>query len=581
MTDEANRRLAGILAADVVGYSTMVGTDEPATLARVRALRTDLIEPLAASRGGHLFKTTGDGFLIAFGSAVQALRCAIAIQERLNSEPDGLRLRIGVHQGEVVAEGDDLLGDGVIIAARLEPMAEPGGICISGRVREDAAGKMALECDDFGTPALKNITAKVQVFRVRLGGAERPALPLPDKPSLVVLPFQNISGDPDQEYFADGMVEEITTALSRIRWLFVIARNSAFTYKGRAVDVRQVGRELGVRYVLEGSVRKAGSRVRITGQLVEAATGAHLWANRFDGTLEDVFDLQDQVTASVVGAIEPNLRAAEIERARRKPPESLHAYDLMLRALPHLRALDRHDLARATRILQKAIEIDPAYAPALANLAWCHWLTVVQGWIRRDDHSVTEMIRLARIALSLDGNDPEVLRLAGGVIARADGDLTEGIGLMERAITLNPNDAAALAQAATLHAYAGDTRTALSYLERADRLNPLDRPLMFYFSYAMAQFVAAEHAAVVEWTTKALHQSPNHLASLRYRAASLGLLGRLEEGREVVKRLLALAPDFTIAGARQHIEFNMHNVFKTAGVADAFYDGLRRCGVPE
>lgn len=579
--DDTNRRLAGILAADVVGYSAMVGTDEPATLARVRTLRIDIIEPVAIEHGGRLFKTTGDGFLAAFASTVQALRCAIAIQERLRAEPDGLRLRIGVHQGEVVTEGDDLLGDGVIIAARLEPLAEPGGICISGRVREDAAGKIALEVDDLGTPELKNIAAKVQVFRVRLGMPERPALPLPDKPSLVVLPFQNMSGDPEQEYFADGMVEEITTALSRIRWLFVIARNSAFTYKGRAVDVRQVGRELGVRYALEGSVRKAGSRVRITGQLIEAATGAHLWADRFDDTLEDVFDLQDQVTASVVGAIGPNLRAAEIERARRKPPESLQAYDLMLRALPHLHGLGRHDLAEATRILKKAIEIDPSYAPALAHLAWCHWLTVVQGWIRRDDRSVAEMIQLARTALSLDGNDPEVLQLAGGVIARAAGNLTEGIALIERAITLNPNDASALAKAAGLHAYAGDTRTAIAYLDRAGRLNPLNQPPMFYFAYAQAHVVATEHEAVVEWTEKALHQLPNHLASLRYRAASLGLLGRLEEGREVVKRILALAPDFTIAGARQHIEFNMHNVFKTPGVADALYEGLRRCGVPE
>src|SRR5215468_8160901 len=277
----------------------MVGKNEPGTLARVRSLRTDLIEQLAASYGGRLFKTTGDGFLAAFASAVQALRCAIAIQERLNSEPEGLRLRVGVHQGEVVAEGDDLLGDGVIIAARLEPLAEPGGICISARVREDAAGKMALEVDDLGSPELKGIAGKIQVFRVRLSPAERPALLLPDKPSLVVLPFQNMSGDPEQEYFADGMVEEITTALSRIRSLFVIARNSAFTYKGRAVDVRQVGRELGVRYVVEGSVRKAGSRVRIGGQLVEAATGTHIWADRFEGTLEDVFELQDRVAANV------------------------------------------------------------------------------------------------------------------------------------------------------------------------------------------------------------------------------------------------------------------------------------------
>src|ERR1700722_10368897 len=259
---EANRRLAGILAADVVGYSAMVGADEPGTLARVRTLRADVVEPLAAAHEGRVFKTTGDGFLAAFASAVQALRCAIAIQDALRAQDDGLRLRMGVHQGEVVPEGDDLLGDGVIVAARLEPLAEPGGICISGRVREDAAGKLALEVDDLGTRELKNIAQPVRVFRVKLGAPERPALALPDKPSLAVLPFQNMSGDPEQEYFADGIVEDITTALSRFTTLFVIARNSSFTYKGRAVDLRQVGRELGVRYVLEGSVRKAGGKVR-------------------------------------------------------------------------------------------------------------------------------------------------------------------------------------------------------------------------------------------------------------------------------------------------------------------------------
>ena len=420
------RRLAAILAADVVGYSAMIGADEPGTLARVRALRTEVIEPLAATHEGRLFKTTGDGFFVEFASAVQALRCAIAIQDTLRAQADGLRLRIGVHQGEVVPEGDDLMGDGVIIAARLEPLAEPGGICISSRVREDASGKMALEVDDLGEPALKNIAAKIRVFRVRLSAAERPPLPLPDKPSLVVLPFQNMSGDPEQEYFADGMVEDITTALSRIRSLFVIARNSAFTYKGRAVDVRQVGRELGVRYVLEGSVRKAGSRVRITGQLVDAATGAHLWADRFDGTLEDVFDLQDQVTASVVAAIEPNLLKAEIQRAQRKPTENLQAYDLMLRALPHFFTRSRESLAEAERLLRRAIEIDPGYAPALAALASCHWATVSQNWVDRANPAVKEMIHLAQAALALDGNDPEVLRRASWIIALPGGDLSGG-----------------------------------------------------------------------------------------------------------------------------------------------------------
>jgi adenylate cyclase len=403
MAGDVKRRLAAIIAADIVGYSAMIGADEATTLARVRGLRTDLLEPLVTRHAGRLFKSTGDGFLAEFASAVQALRCAIAIQEALRSRADPLQLRIGVHQGEVVAEGDDLLGDGVIIAARLEPLAEPGGICISGRVREDAAGKMALEVVDLGTPELKNIAAKVQVFRVRPGIPERPALPLPDKPSLVVLPFQNIGGDPEQEYFADGIVEEITTALSRIRSLFVIARNSAFTYKGRTVDVRQVGRELGVRYVLEGSVRKAELRVRIAGQLVEAATGTHLWADRFEGTLEDVFDLQDRVAASVAAAIESNIYDAEKVRAQHKPG-NLQAYDLLLRAMSHLEVRTRASVTEAERLLRNALRIDPDYAPAMARLALCHWIMVSQNWVDRADPAVREMVQLARAALALDGS---------------------------------------------------------------------------------------------------------------------------------------------------------------------------------
>jgi TolB-like protein len=577
--DEADRRLAGIVSADVVGYSAMVGTDEAATLARVRALRTELIEPLAAAHAGRLFKTTGDGFLAAFASAVQALRCAIAIQDRLLTRSDGLRLRIGVHQGEVVAEGEDLLGDGVIIAARLEPLAEPGGICISARVREDAAGKIALEVDDLGTPELKNIAAKIQVFRVRLGPAERPALPLPDKPSLVVLPFQNMSSEPEQEYFADGMVEEITTALSRIRSLFVIARNSAFTYKGRAVDVRQVGRELGVRYVLEGSVRKAGSRVRITGQLVEAATGTHLWADRFEGTLKDVFDLQDQITASVVAAIEPNVRAAEIQRAQRKPAENPQAYDLMLRALPSFYGRTQAGLAEATRLLQQAVATDPSYALSLAYLAHCHWIMVMQGLgSDQGNPSVAEAAQLAQSALALDPNDPEVLEIAGNIAAMLGRDLSGGVALLDRSLELNPNNAAALATAACLQAYAGDTTAALSLLDRSVRHNPLDWNYRLCRSYTVIYFIAGEYERVVEWSAKTLQELPRSAVALRYRAASLGQLGRFKEGREVVQRLLALAPNFTITRLR---EAGFDKVFRTPGVADAFYEGLRRCGVPE
>jgi adenylate cyclase len=559
----------------------MVGRDEPGTLARVRALRTDIIEPLAAAHGGRLFKTTGDGFLAAFASAVQALRCAITVQERLNSEPDGLRLRIGVHQGEVVSEGDDLLGDGVIIAARLEPLAEPGGICISARVREDAAGKIALEVDDLGTPELKNVATKVQVFRVRLSTAERPALPLPDKPSIAVLAFTNMSGDPEQEYFADGMVEEITTALSRIRSLFVIARNSAFTYKGRAVDVRQVGRELGVRYVLEGSVRKAGSRVRITGQLIEAETGTHLWADRFDGTLEDMFELQDRVAASVAATIEPNLRAAEIVRAQRKPTESLRAYDLVLRAQPLLATRSRENLTEAERLLQTAIKLDPGYGLALGRLAGCHWIKVTQNWVNRADATVDDMVQLARDALAQSASDPEVLRLAGWILALPGGDLSGGIRLINRAVELNPNSAVALQTLALLNAFAGHTELAIAQLEQSARLDPVNLSIDFYLTHAICHFVTGQFEAAVEWTTKLLERFPNVAPALRYRAASLGLLGRVEEGRQVVKRLVSLVPDFTVSRARLHYEFDLNNAFKTPGVADALYEGLRRSGVPE
>jgi adenylate cyclase len=323
------RRLAAILAADVAGYSRLIGADEEGTLNRLRSIRADVIDPKITEHRGRIVKTTGDGLLVEFSSVVDALRCATQWQqemaERNVGTPDDKRIefRIGVHQGDIVVEDDDIFGDGVNVAARLEALAEPGGICVSARVQEDAAGRLDLTFDDLGEQSLKNIARSVRVYRVRLATAENtskvrptesgPALTLPDKPSIAVLPFANMSGDPEQEYFTDGMVDEIITALSRIKWLFVIARNSSFAYRGRSVDVKQVGRELGVRYVLEGSVRKAGQRVRITGQLIDALTGTHLWADRFDGSLEDIFELQDTVAVRVAGVIEPTLRAAEIQ----------------------------------------------------------------------------------------------------------------------------------------------------------------------------------------------------------------------------------------------------------------------------
>jgi adenylate cyclase len=369
------RRLSAILAADVAGYSRLIGEDEEGTLDRLKALRREVVDPKIAEHHGRIVKTTGDGLLVEFTSVVDALRCATQWQHAMRkrgagiSDDNRIEFRIGVHQGDIVVADDDIFGDGVNIAARLEGLAEPGGICVSARVQEDVAGRLDLTFDDLGKQNLKNIARPVRVYRVRPLTAEDapklrptetgPALALPDKPSIAVLPFQNMSGDPEQEYFADGMVEEIITALSRIRWLFVIARNSSFTYKGQSFDVKQVGRDLGVRYLLEGSVRKAGGRVRITPQLIDALTGTHLWADRFDGSLEDVFDLQDDVALSVAGVIEPTLRQAEIERARRKRPDSLDAYDLYLRALPFAFASMPQDADRRSAFFSRRSSWSP------------------------------------------------------------------------------------------------------------------------------------------------------------------------------------------------------------------------------
>jgi adenylate cyclase len=386
--ERVERRLAAILAADVAGYSRLMGEDEAGTLARLRIHRRELIDPKVADHKGRVVKTTGDGILIEFPSVVEAVACAVAMQrgmaERNVSVPENQRIvfRVGVNLGDIIVEDGDIHGDGVNVAARLEGLAEPGGICVSATVHDQVRDKLDLVFDDMGEQTLKNIARALRVYRVRLAEAETTlsaspteitrSLALPDKPSIAVLPFQNMSGDPEQEYFADGMVEEVITALSRIRWLFVIARNSTFTYKGQAVDVKQVGRELGVRYVLEGSVRKGGNRVRISAQLIEAETGTHLWADRFDGLLEDVFELQDQVALSVAGVIEPALQAAENRRSAERPTKDLTAYDLYLRAVAVFFPITKERIFEALGLLERAIAIDPRYGPALSWAANCH-----------------------------------------------------------------------------------------------------------------------------------------------------------------------------------------------------------------
>src|SRR5271157_3972606 len=415
------RRLAAILAADIAGYSRLMEADEEGTLAALRALRRELADPKIAEHRGRIVKTTGDGLLAEFASVVDAVRCAVEMQREIATRnapvpvERRIEVRFGINLGDIIIEDGDIFGDGVNIAARLEGLAEPGGICLSAAAHDQVQGKLDLAYADMGEQQVKNITRPVRAYRVVLGEPPRavpaPALALPDKPSIAVLPFANMSGDPEQEYFADGMVEEIITALSRIRWLFVIARNSSFTYKGQTVDVKQVGRELGVRYVLEGSVRKAGGRVRITGQLIDATNGTHLWADRFDGALEDVFDLQDRVAISVAGVIEPALQQAEIERARRKRPDSLDAYDLYLRALPFAYASMPEDADKALGFLEQAIKLEPDFAVGHAIIAWCHEQRYLRGGLLEE--AKTTALRHARLAIAAGSDDATALAIAG------------------------------------------------------------------------------------------------------------------------------------------------------------------------
>jgi TolB-like protein/class 3 adenylate cyclase len=449
------RRLAAILAADVAGYSRLIGTDEEGTLNRLRSIRADVIDPKITEHRGRIFKTTGDGLLVEFSSVVDALRCATqwqrAMDQRNAAAPGDNRIefRIGVHQGDIVVEDDDIFGDGVNVAARLEGLAEPAGICVSSRVQEDVAGRLDLTFDDLGEQSLKNIARPVRVYRVRLTTAENapemlvtktgPALTLPDKPSIAVLPFTNMSGDPDQEYFADGMVEEIITALSRIRWLFVIARNSSFTYKGKAVDVKQVGRELGVRYVLEGSVRKGGNRVRITGQLIDTETGAHLWADRFDGLIEDVFELQDKVASSVAGVIEPALEVAEMGRSARRPTNDLTAYDLSLRGIASFWAMSKQGVIDALALFEQAIGLDPQYGQALSWAAVCQLRFHMDGWTEQPDTTRREGRRLAHRALQVASDDPATIANAAFALGYFGEEIGAMTALVDRALTLNPS----------------------------------------------------------------------------------------------------------------------------------------------
>src|SRR5271169_6350127 len=482
--DRVDRRLVAILAADVVGYSRLMEADEAGTARMLREHRA-AADPLVTEHGGRIVKTTGDGVLIEFPSVVGAVQCAVALQnlmaERNAGVPSERRMdwRVGIHLGDILIDGEDILGDGVNLAARLEGIAEPGGICISEDAFRQVRGKIETEFRDGGEQALKNIARPVRVYRAHPALMSAPvssvpsaaARALPDKPSIAVLPFENMSGDPEQEYFVDGMVEEIITALSRIRWLFVLARNSSFTYKGEAVDVKQVGRELGVRYVLEGSVRKAGNRVRITGQLIDAVSGTQLWADRFDGSLEDVFDLQDKVASSVAGVIEPALQAAETARSAGRPTDDLTAYDLYLRAYAMVLSSVRQ-IPEALRLMEQAIARDPRYAPALAWAAFCCHRLLHDSLSEDPAADRRKGIDFARRALGVTGDDPGVLTNAAQALAYFGEDIGAMMALIDRALALNPNYARGWNISGVVRLWAGLPDIAIEHADASLRLSP-------------------------------------------------------------------------------------------------------------
>jgi TolB-like protein/class 3 adenylate cyclase len=547
------RRLAAILAADVAAYSRLIGADEGGTLQRLKAIRAELIDPKIAEHNGRLVKTTGDGLLVEFSSVVDALRCATELQasmaERNAPIPTDKRIefRIGINVGDVVVEDGDIFGDGVNVAARLEGLAEPGGTCVSALVQRDAAGKLDIAFEDLGEQTLKNIARPLQVYRVAMQRHAEPAtepapLPLPDKPSIAVLPFANMSGDPEQEYFADGMVEEIITALSQIRWLFVIARNSTFTYKGRAVDVKEVGRELGVRYVLEGSVRKAGTQVRITGQLIDALSGTHLWAGRFDGSLEDIFELQDRVAVSVAGVIEPALQAAEMRRSAARPTTDLSAYDLYLRGVAVFFPITKERIVEALGLLEQAIAIDRHYGPALSLAAICHMYLVRDGWAEEPEKSRRKPSDLARQALEVGENDPGILATSALVLALFGEDIGAMIGLIDRALALNPSYALGWLVSGILRVWAGQHDLAIEHVETSLRLSPRERIGAPLAAMGQAYFFKRRFDEAASKLLLSIQDHPGHPPAHRFLAACYAHMGRLDEARAIISRLRDITP---------------------------------------
>ena len=576
--ERVERRLTAILAADVVGYSRLMGSDEEGTLARLKAHRSALVDPKINEHRGRIVKTTGDGLLVEFASVVDAMRCALEVQrgmvERNADVPQEKRIefRMGINVGDIIVDGNDIFGDGVNVAARLEGLAEPNGICVSSRVQEDAQGRLDIAFEDAGEQTLKNIARPVRVYRVRVNGAAAKVPPaLPDKPSIAVLPFQNMSGDPEQEYFADGISEDIITGLSKLRWFFVIARNSSFAYKGNAVDVKRAARELGVRYVLEGSVRKGGNRVRITAQLIDAATSNHIWADRYDGDLTDIFALQDEITKKVVAAIEPKLLEAEGILSQRRSPEDLGAWDMVIQANALFWRLTKAETEAAINLLRQAAARYPNYGPAHSILAFVLLISGYLGWSVLEQQ-LQEATRLAARAAQLDDSDPWA-HLALGFVAFVRRQTKVAAAEFRRALELNPNFAAAHGYLGWTLAFDGQSDEATKHLEEAIRMSPHDQQnAIFNTGLAVTHYLEGRYAKAVEYSSKSLQQRSAFTAGHRIHVASLAQNEQIDEAREALARLKEMHPDLSIAWIEKNVPY-------TSGPMAKFVEGMRKAGL--
>jgi len=590
------RRLAAILMADVAGYSRLMGLDETATLAALKKLRLSIVAPQVAGYRGRIVKVMGDGVIVIFSSVVDAVNCAIAIQ-RAVAAPNAaaaadtpaealadrrITLRIGVNLCEVIVEGGDVYGDGVNVAARLQAFCAPGGVALSATAHEHAAGKVAAAFADAGAHSFKNIAQPVRVFLWPAEGAEqaprravsRPAPPLPDKPSVAVLPFDNMSGDPEQEYLAEGVVESLTAALSRIRSFFVIARNSACCYKGVARNVTEIGRELGVAYLLEGSVQRAGGRVRVTVQLIETSGGAHLWAEKYDGAINEIFEIQDRLSEAVAGAMQPSIRLAEIARVMRKPPQDLGAYDYAMRAMRHVWTLEKDQVARALELLENALALDPDYPLALALAGWAWAQRAVYAWVDDIADARAHALRLAERAADLSSEDPLILAVLGAVHTLARKHDTARV-LLQRAVAIDPNAAWACNRLGWLEVYGDRPDSADPHFERSMRLSPLD-PLNFnnYVGMGSARQIAGDYDAAAGLFQRALGERPSALWIYRNLAPALLAAGRRDEAEAAGAVMKAAYPDFTIRRFKEAMLF-------TPATLESIAAHLRALGVPE